>query len=125
MSALNGVYVDTDKTIYVRQGDSGSITISGIPTDDNYKVSLGVYNPLNHEIIAETHENSMESDEIGLQISKDMTETIGVGRYYYAIKLSVGQNEQTVLPKAQLDDDNKLFIPNAPIFIVKPKMVEG
>lgn len=125
MSALNGVYVDTDKTIYVRAGDSGSVTIGGIPTDENYKVSLGVYNPLNKEIIAETTEHSENSDEVTLDISTDMTETIGVGRYYYAIKLSAQGEEQTVLPKAQLDDDNKLFIPNAPIFIVKPKMVEG
>lgn len=125
MSALNGVYVDTDKTIYVRAGDSGSVTIGGIPTDENYKVSLGVYNPLNKEIIAETSNHSANEEQVSLGISTDMTTTIGVGRYYYAIKLSVQGEEQTVLPKAQLDDDNKLFIPNAPIFIVKPKMVEG
>jgi len=125
MSALNGVYVDTDKTIYVRAGDSGSVTIGGIPTDENYKVSLGVYNPLNKEIIAETSNHSANEEQVPLAISTDMTTTIGVGRYYYAIKLSVQGEEQTVLPKAQLDEDNKLFIPNAPIFIVKPKMVEG
>lgn len=125
MSALNGVYVDTDKTIYVRAGDSGSVTIGGIPTDENYKVSLGVYNPLNKEIIAETSNHSANEEQVSLGISTDMTTTIGVGRYYYAIKLSAQGEEQTVLPKAQLDDDNKLFIPNAPIFIVKPKMVEG
>lgn len=125
MSALNGVYVDTDKTIYVRAGDSGSITIGGIPTDENYKVSLGVYNPLTHEIITETSNHSANEEQVSLAISTDMTETIGAGRYYYAIKLSYQDNEQTVLPKAQLDDDNKLFIPNAPIFIVKPKIVEG
>ena len=123
--SLNGVYVDTDKTIYVRAGDSGSVTIDGIPTDENYQVSLGVYNPLSKEIIAETSEHSANQEEITLDISSEMTEKIGTGRYYYAIKLSVGNNEQTVLPKAQLDDDNKLFIPNAPIFVVKPKMVEG
>jgi hypothetical protein len=125
MSALNGVYVDTDKTIYVRAGDSGRITIGGIPTDENYKVSLGVYNPLTHEIIAETSNHSENEEEVSLGISTDMTETIGAGRYYYAIKLSAQGEEQTVLPKAQLDDDNKLFIPNAPIFVVKPKLVEG
>lgn len=125
MSALNGVYVDTDKTIYVRDGDSGSVTIGGIPTDENYKVSLGVYNPLSKEIIAETQTDSNNLDEVTLDISTEMTEKIGTGRYYYAIKLSIGNNEQTVLPKAQLDDDNKLFIPNAPIFIVKSKLVEG
>lgn len=125
MSALNGVYVDTTKTIYVRKGDSGSITINGIPTDENYKVSLGVYNPLSKEIITETQTNSNNLAEVTLGISTEMTELIGEGRYYYAIKLAKGNDEQTVLPKAQLDSDNKLFIPNAPIFIVKAKLVEG
>lgn len=125
MSVLNGVYVDVNNTIYVRCGDSGTVTITGIPTDENYHVSLGVYNPLSKEIITETSANSNSQETITLDISVSMTETIGVGTYFYAIKLCHGSDEQTVLPKATIDSQGVLQRPLAPNFIVSPKLVEG
>lgn len=125
MSVLNGVYVDEQNTIYVRKGDSGTVSVTGIPTDADYKVSLGVFNPLSKEIITETSVSSDEEDHVTLEISTDMTELIGVGRYYYAIKLSSGDEEQTVLPSASIGEDGVLKTVLPPVFIVSPKMVQG
>lgn len=125
MSILNGVYVDANNTIYVRCGDSGQIVISGLPTDENYKVSLGVYNPLDNQIIAETHANSSSEESVTLDISTEMTEGIGVGKYFYAIKLSHSSDEQTVLPCASVDSKGALITPTAPTFMVGKKLVEG
>jgi hypothetical protein len=125
MSELNGVYVDSKNDIYVRCGDSGKITITGLPTDGNYKVVLGVYNPLTKEIVAEAIEHSSNEESIELAIGSSMTETIGVGHYFYAIKLILNSDEQTVLPKASVDESGVIQLPIAPSFFVSPKMAEG
>lgn len=122
---LNGVYVDSEKNIYVRQGDSGTITLTGIPTDENYKLSLGVFNPLNQEIVAETSSQSNSMATASLTISAAMTNSLPSGKYFYAIKLSSGANEQTVLPQPIIDSDNNVTMVNAPFFYVRPKLVEG
>lgn len=125
MSQLNGIYVDNAGTMYARTGDSGFVVISGVPTDDNYKVSLGIYNPLNKKIIAETSASSSSNDEVTLNISTDMTTSVGPGRYFYAIKLSASGKEQTVVPRAFVDEQGVLHTPAAPIFLLSPKLVEG
>lgn len=125
MSQLNGVYVDANNKIYVRCGDSGTITLTGIPTDENYKASLGIYNPLTKQIIAETSANTGEHDFVSLNISSEMTESIGAGNYFYAIKLAKGDSEQTVLPRIETDAEGNMNMPLAPTFFVSPKMVEG
>lgn len=126
MSVLQSIYVDTEGNISCRQGDSGSVFLTGVPTDDNYTVSLGVLNPVDRVILNETSVVSNQLAEVEIPVSVEFTESLGVGRFFYGIKLtdSLGQ-EHTVIPNAYMDDDGQLEIAAPNTFTVKPKLAEG
>ena len=126
MSQLNGIYVDVNGDIKCRLGDSGSIHFTGIPKDDDYKVSLAVVNPVDGKILNEISVQSDEENHVDIPISVSFTTSLGVGRFFYGVKLTDSEGaEQTVLPKAIEGEDGNISIDNPPIFIVKPLLVEG
>ena len=126
MSQLNAIYVDINGNISCRKGDSGSVYVTGVPTDDDYKVSLGVVNPPNREIINEWSVNSNQESEVEIPISVEFTESLGVGRFFYGIKLTGSDGvEQTVIPNAYMDENGQIEIAAPNTFIVKPKLAEG
>lgn len=126
MSVLQSIYVDAEGNISCRKGDSGSVFLTGIPTDDNYKISLGVVNPPDRVILNEVSVDSNNSSEAEIPLSVDFTESLGVGRFFYGIKLtdSYGQ-EHTVIPNSYMDADGQIEIASPNTFIVKPKLAEG
>ena len=123
--ALIGIYVDSKFNIFVRQGDSGTLIINNVPTDNNYKVSLGIVEPDSGNIIKEISANSLTSARVALNISVQETEDIGEGKYLYGIKLSANGKETTVIPNAYKNAGGCLTIPLPPTFTVLPKLVEG
>lgn len=126
MSELNGIYVDINGDIKCRLGDSGSISVTGIPKDDDYKVSLAVFNPADRMILNEVSVQSDEEDSVDIPISAAFTKSLGVGRFFYGIKLtdSTGE-EQTVVPGATEDESGNIAMLTPNTFTVKPKLVEG
>lgn len=126
MSELNGIYVDVNGDIKCRLGDSGRITITDVPTDDDYKVSFAVINPVDMSILQEVSVQSDNEDEVEIPINVAFTTALGVGRFFYGLKLtdSMGE-EQTVLPMAYQDEDGNVGINNPNTFIVKPLLVQG
>lgn len=126
MSELNGIYVDVNGNIKCRLGDSGSISVTGIPKDDDYKVSFAVFNPADRTILNEVSVQSDQEDTVDIPLNVAFTTSLGVGRFFYGIKLTdtLGE-EQTVVPSAGQDEDGNVAIYNPPLFIVKPKLVEG
>lgn len=126
MSELNGIYVDINGDIKCRLGDSGSITITDIPTDDDYKVSFAVINPVGMEILQEVSVQSDNEEEIEIPISVAFTTSLGVGKFFYGLKLTDSDGEeQTVMPMAYEDEDGNVGINNPNTFTVKPLLVEG
>lgn len=126
MSTLQGIYVDTEGNISCRKGDSGNIYVTGIPTDDDYKVSLGVVNPPNREILNELSINSNQESEVTIPVPVAFTESLGIGRFYYGIKLTSSNGvEQTVIPNAYMDENGQIEIAAPNTFTVKPKLAEG
>lgn len=126
MSELNGIYVDVNGDIKCRLGDSGKVTVSGLPTDDDYKVSLAVFNPADRMILNEVSVQSDEEDTVDIPLDVAFTTSLGVGRFFYGIKLTDSDGEeQTVCPSAQEDSDGNIAIPTPNSFIVKPLLVEG
>ena len=126
MSVLEAIFVDTEGNISCRLGDSGNIYITGVPTDDTYKVSLGVVNPPDRPILNEISVQSNQQSEVTMPIPTSFTESLGVGRFYYGIKLTGSDGvEQTVIPNAYMDDDGQVEIAKPNTFIVKPKLAEG
>lgn len=126
MSVLQGIFVDTEGNISCRKGDSGYVYVTGIPTDDVYTVSLGVVNPPDRAILNETSVPSNQQSEVQIPISVAFTESLGVGRFYYGIKL-IGTDgvEHTVIPNAYMDDEGQIEIAAPQTFTVKPKLAEG
>ena len=126
MSILQGIYVDLEGNISCRKGDSGKVYVTGVPTDDTYKVSLGVVNPPDRTILNEITVYSNQQSEVEIPVSVDFTESLGVGRFYYGIKLTgTDGEEQTVIPNAYMDQDGQIEIASPKTFIVKPKLAEG
>lgn len=125
MSQLNGIYVDIDGNVKCRLGDSGSVHVTGLPKDDDYKVSLAVFNPADRMILNEVSVQSDEDNEVDIPISVDFTTSLGVGRFFYGIKLTDSEGEeQTVIPAAVEDSDGNMAMNTPPVFTVKPKLVE-
>lgn len=126
MSQLNGIYVDINGDIKCRLGDSGSITIAGLPTDDDYKVSIAVYDAQTKQILNETSVQSDEDDTVEIPIDVDFTTSLGVGRFFYGIKLTDSEGEeQTVFPGAEEDEGGNIAMQNPRTFTVRPLLVEG
>lgn len=125
MAQLIGVYVDEKYNIFVRKGDSGTLIVKGIPTDNNFKVSLGIVDPESGDIIKEISVNSMGATQVSLPISVADTESLGEGKFLYGIKLTLGTNETTVIPTAYKNAGGCLNIPYPPTFNVLSKLVEG
>ena len=105
MSMLNGIYVDSEGNISCRKGDSGYIAIIGLPDDENYTISLGIYDPKTKEILREISMASGGETEVQMAIPVSFTESVGVGRFFYGIKLTdtLGE-EQTVIPNSYMHD---------------------
>ena len=126
MSELNGIYVDVNGDIKCRLGDSGHITVSDLPTDDNYKVSLGVFNPADKMILNEVSVQSNSAETVQIPISVAFTTSLGIGRFFYGIKLTDSSGEEmTVIPGAQEDEDGNVSMPHPNTFTVKPLLAEG
>lgn len=126
MSGLNGIYVDINGDIKCRLGDSGSITVIDIPTDDDYKVSFAVINPVGMKILQEVSVQSNNQEEVEIEIPVSFTTSLGVGKFFYGIKLTDSEGkEQTVMPMAYEDEDGNVGINNPNTFVVKPLLVEG
>lgn len=126
MSVLEAIFVDKEGNISCRLGDSGNVYITGVPTDDTYKVSLGVVNPPDKSILNEVSVQSNQQSDVTIPIDVAFTESLGVGRFYYGIKLTGSDGvEQTVIPNAYMDEDGQVEIARPNTFTVKPKLVEG
>ena len=126
MSELNGIYVDVNGDVKCRLGDSGYITVDGLPTDDDYKVSLGVFNPADKMILNEVSVQSDNEESVDIPLSVAFTTSLGVGRFFYGIKLTDSEGEeQTVCPGAEEDEDGNVAMPHPNTFTVKPLLAEG
>lgn len=123
--ALIGVFVDDKYNIYVRKGDSGSVLIKNVPTDNNYKVSLGIVDPDSGDIVKEISSNSLMDSTVAINITTQDTDNLGEGKFLYGIKLTSGDKETTVIPNAYKNAGGCLSIPLPPTFTVLPKLVEG
>ena len=119
--------VDEDTgDITLVQGDSGEITVNGLPTDKNYSIYLSFYDE-NRKIIgteanAQTGYAAIKTFTVPssltdlLKVNKDEEYTI----YYYGIKLcdsTTGYEDTICINDSKIGDLNYVY--------VYPKKVEG
>lgn len=127
---LNGLFVDEKGTMRIRQGDSGSFKIKGIPADKNYKVYFAVFDPVTGEIVSpELYVPSNLSPEVLVELSKDFTTSLqGTEkgrRYSYGIKLCYEEKEETIVPSVVKDSRGVSYMQRSPDFVVYSAKVEG
>jgi len=117
----------TGQNIYLRQGDTGNIVFSGLPTDKAYGVYLSVYNPDNDSILKELQAaNFVQATGVAtFTFNEDFSNSLPVGDWTYGLKICANGSEDTVLPRAYIDDSGELIKEAAPTFTVDSKYVEG
>ena len=115
------------QNIYLRQGDTGNITFSGLPTDKAYAVYLSIYNPDNDRIIQEAQAASFTqaTGEALFTFDEEFSNSLPVGDWTYGLKICGSGSEDTVLPRAYINDSGELIKEAAPTFTVDYKYVEG
>lgn len=118
------IEVDENGTIKIYQGDTGSLTIEGIPDDRSYDVFFAIQNQ-SRDIIFETSVKSNNQTSVDIDIDTELSNKLNVpinensSIYYYGIKLCYdGDKEDTVAVDGRsIGSRNKM--------IVYPLQVEG
>ena len=115
--------------IYIKKGDTGNVLFDGLPQDKMYNVFLSIYDVENNKILKEIQGTYTQSTGVALFLfSKAISDTLPVGEWGYGLKVSesgVNGMEDTLVPRAYVDDDGALIIESMPKFIVDNKFVEG
>lgn len=120
------IYATKEGNLHVRQGDTGNIVITGIPTDRIYSVYFSVYNPENNRILVETSVSSEQATgKATFAINETFSNALRVGEWEYGIKICSQGTEDTLVPRMYVNDEGELVQENAPLFIVYDKFVEG
>ena len=119
--------LSSGQDLYIRQGDTGNVSFSGIPTDKAYSVYLSIYNPDTNAIITEvTASTFTQATGVALfLINEDFSNSLPVGDWVYGLKICASGSEDTVLPRSYINNDGDLIHEPAPQFVVDYKVVEG
>ena len=119
--------LSSGQNLYLRQGDTGNVTFSGIPTDKAYTVYLSVYNPDDNSILAETTADTFtQATGIALFLfDEDFSNALPVGDWVYGLKICNDGMEDTLIPRSYVNDAKELIHNPAPQFTVDYKVVEG
>ena len=118
------LHVDDKGTIYIHQGDTGSITVTGLVTDKNYRIYFAVKDKDRNTVGNELVVNSNYQDNVTFDFPSTFTDLLTVNNddsyeiYHYGLKMCTDTTEDT------------LFVENTSYgqfnnIIVFPKFVEG
>ncbi|MCD8378248.1 MAG: hypothetical protein LUB59_05620 [Candidatus Gastranaerophilales bacterium] len=120
--ALN---IDEDGTIFIHQGDSGEIVVSGISTDNDYTVYFAVQDKNRNTIGSELSVQSNYQSYVTFVLSGSFTDLLTVpddddfAVYHYGLKMCTDDTTEDTLFVVNYDYGQ----PNN--IIVFPKKVEG
>ena len=118
--------VDEQGNITLIQGDSGQLTVSGIPTDKNYNVYLAIQDKSRNTIGTELVVSSGNASAVIFGFTPDLTNLLTVNNneesrdYYYGIKVcdtSTNFEDTLLIGDSDIGDVNTIT--------VYPKKVEG
>lgn len=117
--------IDNNGNITMIQGDSGSLVVSGLKNEQNYKVYLAIQDKKRRIIGDELVVNSNKSDTVVFELTGEYTDLMTVplndncAVYYYGIKVCTddGLEDTLLLGESSLGELNTIT--------VFPKKVEG
>lgn len=123
MSAL----VDDNGNITVVQGDSFTLIVDGIDTDENYKVYFSIYDQYGNGVGDEVYVESQHQSTVILEIPSSLTDNLvvdsgidGTAEYYYGLKCCL---DETGFEDTLCVGNNDIGELNT--ITVYPKKVEG
>ena len=118
------LHVDDKGTIYIHQGDTGSITVAGISSDKDYRIYFAIKNKNRETVGHELVVNSNYQNEVTFDFSADFTDLLTVDDndefeiYHYGLKMCTPTTEDTLfVENSSYGQQNNI--------IVFPKFVEG
>lgn len=119
-----------DNTLYIRQGDTGQVEFTGLPTDKTYTAYLAVFNEDTNKIVAKTDGVTVTNGTVVIYFNQGFSDGLPVGEWVWALKICadvpiLGTSEDTVIPRSYVDESGTLVTEAAPVFIVDNKLVEG
>ena len=117
--------------LYMFQGDTGNIRVNGIPPTRDYTIYFQINDMNGRKILELEPKQSNYHREVVFTISSEISDSLSVGQYCYAVKLCYYDiehditSEETVIPLLK----NTSSLPNAyknkALFSVYPKQIEG
>ena len=120
-------YVDeTTGNIILVQGDSGTLFVTDLPTDENYTLYFAFYDEKRNIIGSEMSVQSKNEDTVSISILSSVTDLLTVDKkedvteYYYGLKLCLedtGYENTLIINDGDIGDLNTVT--------VYPKKVEG
>ena len=119
-----------DNSLYIRQGDTGQVEFTGLPTDKVYTAYMSIYNEETNKIVAETDGVNVTNGTAIIYFNKAFSDSLPVGDWVWALKICatvpvLGTSEDTIVPRSYVDDSGTLISESAPAFTVDYKMAEG
>lgn len=95
--------IDEKGNIYIYQGDSGDIVVSGLPTDKNYKVYFTIKDLDNKTVASRLEVESNYSDSVTFFLTSEYTSLLtvpkneDVGFYKYGLKTVDAEGDENTL----------------------------
>ena len=118
--------VDEYGNISLVQGDSGTLVVSGLDTNKNYKIYFSVRDEKRNLIGDEIYVNTNKQDSVLIYLTADFTNLLTVDKdeeaaiYYYGLKVC---DSDTNLEDTLINEGNEIGDKNT--ITVYPKKVEG
>lgn len=123
MSAI----IDENGNIEIVQGDSLTLYVDGLDTDENYEIYFAIYDVYGNRVGNEVSVNSNNQPTVILQIPSTLTDNLvvssgidGTEEYYYGIKACLsdsGYEDTLCIGDSDIGELNT--------FTVYPRKVEG
>ncbi len=119
------IFVNEDKSMWMYEGDTGNIGVTGLPTDKNYVGYFSIYNEETGKIVAELSANVL-SGEATFIMPREKSDALKEGDYTWGLKgcCTDDDSEDTWVPETKLENGVYEAQP-APAFVVRAKRVEG
>ena len=107
------------KTLEMIEGDFGLILPIELEVDSDETItpedsfSIKIYKEINGQAIIEKVYNNLENNTINFQLSKEESERLPVGRYFYDLDWFQGNTFLgNIIPKAYISVREKAGVPN-------------
>ena len=116
--------------LYMFQGDTGNLTIKGIPETANYSVYFEIRSMDGATSVFETIVESNYKSNVTIPLPASATDNVAPGTYCYAVKLCLGTcqgdySEETVIPPLKNTSSTPSTYKNKALFLIYPKQIEG